>query len=137
MIFLSREIAIKRCQYYTKAYICHILYKSCSIKQIIFNKYATNLITTMSQRSLRISGLLLLLFEFNNFLLLIEIIDKIIYASGTCHQNSNQWQCRIIVTCLRLYHVTSILHCHWKEFLSHTDVYHATRTPSCDTDGDT
>ena len=33
-------------------------------------------------------------------------------------------QCSIIVTCLRLYHVTSILHCHWREFWSRdTDVY--------------
>ena len=32
------------------------LYKSCSIKQIIFNKYGTNLKTTISHRSLRISG---------------------------------------------------------------------------------
>ena len=33
------------------------MYKSCRIKQIIFNKYATNLKTTISHRSLRISGL--------------------------------------------------------------------------------
>ena len=45
------------------------------------------------------SSLPLLLFEFNNFSVLIDIIDNIIYASGTCHQNSNQWQCSIIVTC--------------------------------------
>ena len=77
-------------------------YKIRSIKQIIYNKYATNLKTRISQRSLRNSSLLLLLFEFNNFSFLIDIIDNIIYASGTCHQNSNEWQCSIIVTCLRL-----------------------------------
>ena len=43
-----------------------------------------------SQRSLRISGLILLLFAFNNFSFLIDIWN-IIYASGSCHQNSNQW----------------------------------------------
>ena len=41
-----------------------------------------------------------IIFELNNFSFLIDIIDNIIYASGTCHQNSNQWQCSIIVTCL-------------------------------------
>ena len=115
---------MKLCQNYTKTYISKIQYKISSIKQIIFNKYATNLITTISQRSLRNSSLPLLLFEFNNFSVLIDIIDNIIYASGTCHQTSNQWQCSIIVTCLRLYHVTSILYCHWREFWScDTDVY--------------
>ena len=105
-------------------YICKILYASCSIKQTIFNKYATNLKTTISRRSLRNSGLLLLLFEFNNFPFLIDIIDKIIYMFGSCHQNFNQWQCSIIVMFLRLCHVTSILHCHWRDFWSRkTDVY--------------
>ena len=78
-MFLSREIDIKLCQNYTKTYQCKILCKIRSIKQIIFNKYATNLNTTISQRSLINSGLLLLLFEFNNFSCLIDIIDNIIY----------------------------------------------------------
>ena len=100
------------------------MYKIRSIKQIIFNKYATNLKTMISQRSLRNSSLLLLLFKFIKFSFLIDINDNIIYASGTCHQNSNHWQCSIIVTRLRLYHVTSILHCYWREFWSRdTDVY--------------
>ena len=85
---------------------------------------ATNLKTTISHRSLRNSGLLLLLFEFNNFSFLINIIDNIIYTSGSCHQNPNQWQFSIIVICLCLYHVTSILHCYWREFWSRdTEVY--------------
>ena len=117
-MFLSKEIDIKLCQTYTETYICKILYKICRIKQIIFNKYATNLKTTKSQRSLRNSSLLLLLFEFNNFSFLIDIIVNIIYASRTCHQNSNQCQCNIIVRCLRLYQVASILHCHWRKFWS-------------------
>ena len=50
----------------------------CRIKQIIFNKYETNLKTTISQRNLRVCSL----FEFNHFSLLI---DNIIYASGTLH----------------------------------------------------
>jgi len=97
-------------------YICKILYKIYSIKQIIFNKYATNLKTTISQRSLRNSRSLL----FFNLIIFYfqDIIDNIIYASRTCHRNSNQWLCNIIVTCLRLYHFTSILHCHWWEFWS-------------------
>ena len=35
-MFLSREIDIKLCQIYMKIQIYAILYKSCSIKQIIF-----------------------------------------------------------------------------------------------------
>ena len=96
------------------------MYKIRSIKQIIFNKYATNLKTTIFQRTQVCS----LLFEFNNYSFLIDIIDNIIYTSGLCHQNSNQWQCSIIVTCLPLYHVISILHCHWRKLWSHdTDVF--------------
>ena len=75
-MFLSREVNIKLCQNYTKMYICKMLYKICSIRQIIFIKYATNLKTAISQRSLKTSGLLLLLFEFNNFSFLIDIIDN-------------------------------------------------------------
>ena len=37
-MFLSREIDIKLVQIYTKIYIYVILYKICSIKQIIFHK---------------------------------------------------------------------------------------------------
>ena len=107
LIFLSREIDIKLCQIYKKISIYKIVYKNIRFKQIIFSKY---LKTTISQRSLSNLGLLLLLFEFNNFSFLIDIIDNIIYTSGSCHQNSNQWQCSIIVTCLRLYYVTGILH---------------------------
>jgi len=33
-----------------------------------------------------------------------------------------QWQSSILVTCLRLYHVTTLLHCHWWNFWSNTDV---------------
>ena len=47
-MFLSQEIDIKLCQNYTKTYIYEIWYKISSIKQIIFNKYATNLKTTLS-----------------------------------------------------------------------------------------
>ena len=99
-MFLSREIDIKLCQIYTKTFICKILYNICIIKQIIFNKHATNLKTTIYRRNLRTSGLLILVFEFNNFSFLKDIIDNIIYTSGSLDQNSSQWQCSIIVTCL-------------------------------------
>ena len=66
-MFLSREIDIKLSQNYTKTYIFKILFKIRSIKQIMFNKCATNLKTTISQRSLRNSSLLLLLLELYNF----------------------------------------------------------------------
>ena len=49
-MFLFRGIDIKLCQIYTKIHT--ILYKSSRFKQIIFSKYATNLKTTISQRSL-------------------------------------------------------------------------------------
>ena len=60
LMFLSREIDIKLCQVYTQIHRYAILYKSCSIKQIIFNKYETNLKKIISHRSLKISGLFLL-----------------------------------------------------------------------------
>jgi len=40
LMFLTREIDLKLCQIYTKIHIYAILYKSCNINQIIFNKYA-------------------------------------------------------------------------------------------------
>ena len=105
-MFLSREIDIKLCQNYCKTYMYKTWYNRLGLKQIIFSKYATNLKTTISQRSLKNSGLLLILFEFNHFSFLIDIIDNIIDVSVSSDQNSHQWQCSIIVTCCRLYHVT-------------------------------
>ena len=48
-MFLSREIDIQLCQIYAKIHINAIMYKSCSIKQIKFNKHETNLKTIISQ----------------------------------------------------------------------------------------
>ena len=103
-MFLSREIDKKLCQIYTKINIYAILYQSYSIKQIIFNKDAINLKTTISHRSLRI------------FAFLIDIIDNIIiyspyspyYVTRTSANDSAvQWS-----RDFRLYHMTTILHCH-------------------------
>ena len=105
-MFLSREIDIKLCKINTKIFIYKVLYITRRFKRIILIKYATNLKTTISQRSLRNLGLLLLLVEFNNFSFLIDIIDHIIYMSVLCDQSSHQYQCSIIITCPRLYHVT-------------------------------
>ena len=66
MVFLSREIDIKLCQVYTKIDPYKILYKNSRFKRIIFSKYTTNLNTTISQRSLRNLGLLLL-FKLKKF----------------------------------------------------------------------
>ena len=84
LMFLSLEIDIKLCQIYIKIYIYKILYKNSRFKWIIFIKYTTNLKTMISQRSLRNLNLLLLLFEFNNFSFLIDIIDNIINTSVSC-----------------------------------------------------
>ena len=67
------------------------LYRILNFKQIIFNKYATNLKTTISQRSLKNSGLLLLLFLFHDFSFLIDKMDNIIDTSVSPEQNFNQW----------------------------------------------
>ena len=67
-----------------------MLYKSCSIKQI--RKYATNLKTTISQRSLSNLGLRIILFKFNNISILIDIIYNIIITSISRDQNSHQWR---------------------------------------------
>ena len=93
LMFLSREIDLKLFQNYT-------IFKICRIKQIIFNKYATNLKTTISQRvwETQICSYYYLNLIIINFSFLIDIIDNIIYASGTCHQNSNQLQCSKVVT---------------------------------------
>ena len=77
-------------QIYTKIYIYKLFYKNLRFKQIIFSKYATNLKTTISHRSLNNLGLLLLLLEFNNFSFLIHIIDNIIITSGSCDQSFHQ-----------------------------------------------
>ena len=68
-------------QNYTKIHIITILYKNGSVKQIILKKYAINLKTTISHRSLRISGLLLFNFFNFYFAFLIDIIDNIITYS--------------------------------------------------------
>ena len=67
------------------------IYRILNFKQIIFNKYATNLKTTISQRSLKNSGLLLLLFLFHDFSFLIDKMDNIIDTSVSPEQNFNQW----------------------------------------------
>jgi len=54
-MFLSREIDKKLYQIFTKIHIYAIVYKIRSIKQIIFNKYETNLKTTIFHKNLRIS----------------------------------------------------------------------------------
>ena len=58
---------------YTKIGIYQILYKISRFKQIIFSKYATNLKTTISQRSLNNLDFFLLLFGFND---LKDLIHK-------------------------------------------------------------
>ena len=91
LLFVSQKIN-KLCQSYTKTNICKIFYTICSIKQIIFNKYAPNLKTSISQRSLsrlRNLSLFLLLFDFNNFSFLIDKIDIIIYASDVTRTSIN------------------------------------------------
>ena len=74
------------------------VYEKCKFKQILCCKYATNLKTTISQWSLSNLGLLLLLFEFNNFSFSIKIMDNILYTSVSCDQNSSNsrevyWSC--------------------------------------------
>ena len=64
----------------------------------------------------------LLLFGFNNFSSLIDMINNIIYTSVSRDQNFHLWQCSILVTCYRWSHVIMILYCHWLEFWSH-DTY--------------
>ena len=76
---MSREIDIKLCRNYKKIHIYSILYKSSRFKQIIFNKYAKNLKTIISYRSLRISGLLQL--KFLNFYFAFLIDNNIITYS--------------------------------------------------------
>ena len=66
-VTVSRNLYKTVSKFYQNLYTCKIWYKLLIFKQIIFSKYATNLKTAISPRSLKNSGLLLLLFEFNNF----------------------------------------------------------------------
>ena len=103
-MFLSWEFDIKLCHFIQKCiYIYNILYKNRRL--IIFSKYATNLKTTISQKSLKNLSFLLLLFKSNNFSFKKDTIDNIIYMFVTRDQNSYQWQCSILkvpyAKCLR------------------------------------
>ena len=71
-MFLSREIYIKLYLIYTKIFIYKTLYKNSRLHK----SYSANnnLKTTISQRSLRNLGSLLLIFEFNNFSFMILFI---------------------------------------------------------------
>ena len=80
---------------YTEMYIYILRFCLRFIK--LYRSYLTNAQAIWKQR-----------YKWIYKLIFIDIIDNIIYASRTCHQNSNQWQSSIIVMCLRLYHVTSI-----------------------------
>ena len=70
----------------------YINLKKRRFKYNIFSKYATNLKTTISQRSLSNLGLLILLFKFNNFSFLIDIIDNIITYSPLVRITSTELQ---------------------------------------------
>ena len=116
-MFLSREMDLKLCQIYMKIYA--ILYKSCRFKQLIFSKYKTNLKKTISYKNLRISGLLLLYFHFSFF---IDIIDNIItFNPYSPYYVPMRTSANGSAACwsrdFRLYHVTTILHCHWLKLL--------------------
>jgi len=105
--FLSRYYYTKSKNYLKRRYhwIPMFIGTPCSIKQIIFNKYTTNLKTTISHRSLRISGFLPFKFLNFYFAFLIDIIDNIItYSSYNLYyiaRNLSQWQCSIVVTWYR------------------------------------
>ena len=86
------------------------MYKNLRFKQIISSKYTAHLKTTLFQKSLKNSGLLLI-FEFNIFSFLIDIIYNINESSVLRDQNSHQWQYSIFVTWYRRRHVNMILHC--------------------------
>ena len=89
LIFLYWEIDKKKTVSNTlKIGVYQILYKIWRFKQIIFSKYANNLKTIISQRSLSNLGLLLFLFEFNNFSFLMYIIDNIIIMSVSYYHSS-------------------------------------------------
>ena len=122
-MFLSREIDIKLCQNYTKTYktyiyyIYQILFQSCSIKQIIFNKYTTNLKTTISYRSLRISDLPLLWFIYFYFAFITVIIDNILIRIVCIVRiTSPELPPMAVQYTGHVYQVTTILHCYWRKF---------------------
>ena len=126
-MFWSQEIEIKLCQIYTKIHIYAILYKSCSMKQIIFHKYETNLKTTISHRNLWIWGLLLLWSFYFYLAFSKDIINNNItyspyslyYVTITLANDRSVYWLRDF----RLYHATSVPHSHWRKFLWHNTIF--------------
>ena len=107
---ICRCSILKCCKRNTKTYIYEICYNN----QGIFSKYETNLKTMILQRSLKSLGLLLSLFEFNNFSSLIDIIDKII---DTHYQNTPmavQYHCHVIQTETRDHDTVSVLQVYFR-----------------------
>ena len=95
LMFLSSEIDIKLCQIYTKIYIFDIC-----IKISLNRSYSANTQPIWKRRYHKE-----LVFEFNNFSFLINIIGNIIISSMSRDKNSHQWQGCMIVTWYRRRHI--------------------------------
>ena len=96
-MFLSREIDIQLCQNYAKIHINAIMYKSCSIKQIKFNKHETNLKTISSQVCLLNRYIIIYSPYSPYYITRTSANDSAVSLSHDTDGN----------------HVTSILHYHW------------------------
>ena len=87
------DVSVQRNWYETVSKLYQKVNVYCARFRIRFvdlnRSYSTNTQTTIFQRSLKNSGLLLLLFEFNNFSFLIDIIENISNTSESRDQNSH------------------------------------------------
>jgi len=72
-MFLSREINIKLAVIYENSYRYAILYKSCSNKQIQFNKYATNLKTRIYHYNFYFAFLIDIIYNIFTYIHIFQI----------------------------------------------------------------
>ena len=121
-MFLSREIDIKLCQIYTKIHIYAILYKSCSIKQIIFNKRSQSENDDIPQKpeNLRFAPVLIIIDNIITYYFLLHIF--ILYFGQIYLLYS-----LLYIFCRQIYILLNIL---WKQILKLVQIQNKVRDSS-------
>ena len=121
-MFLSRDIDIKLCQNYTKTDICQILYKSCNIKQIIFNKRNQSENDDIPQKpeNLRFAPVLIIIDNIITYYFLLHIF--ILYFGQIYLLYS-----LLYIFCRQIYILLNIL---WKQILKLVQIQNKVRDSS-------
>ena len=121
-MFLSREIDIKLCQIYTKIHIYAILYKSCNIKQIIFNKRNQSENDDIPQKpeNLRFAPVIIIIDNIITYYFLLHIF--ILYFGQIYLLYS-----LLYIFCRQIYILLNIL---WKQILKLVQIQNKVRDSS-------